>query len=603
MNYIGLILLGVAFVFSLADVLTLDREEGAKVETDRVVRVLHWQLEPGFREALDAVIEDYNALPHVKAAGYRVEQMAVTERVYDQFLNVHLISGTAPDLAAFGAKQGGNTRARYFEPFLDVLEKPNPYNSEGYLPEDIDPDFKAFVQDSPWKETFLNGLQSSLNRDLGYYYSIPIASWGTVRMYFNRDLLREVKTLTREALLSPEPPKWIQTVLAAKDVDGSLSYVDDSPELREWTLTDEPPRSYGQLILICEATREYARKHNREKLVPISGSYYSRDFFANAYNAALFYAWEDRLDVDKDSSFSALEWFRGFDQGIWDFNDPRMRAYYGLQVKLASYFPVGFLGLDREQANRRFVLGNALFLVTGAWDAAGIFASIQAGGSDSRSFEVGVSRFVLPRGSEKWASLNPRPASEVGWMDGVPLGLYKYSSLKSEAVDFLHYVTSLQPNRKLVQKAGWMPIVAGIEPVDRMKPFLPVVEGVRGSFRLQLTGGNLETLYEGQYLLHMSGDIDYPTFVDRVTTLMKDPVNGTDRQWYEQFRRTQETVRGVERSLSLQRYNHLVAGSLDRDIDLYEQVLTRSSDGISGLAVKRDWKRFGYKRPFPDSDP
>jgi hypothetical protein len=603
MNLIGLGLLIVAYVASLFDILQTNGggpEAQTQGDGERVVRVLHWQLEPGFREALDAVIEDYNALPHVREAGYRIKQMAVTERVYSQFLNVHLISGTAPDLSALGEQKMANNRAQFFEPFLDVLERPNPYYADEYLPEDIDPDLKAFLQKSPWKETFLNGLQASLDKDLGYYYTIPIASWGTVRMYTNQVLQREVKALVRKAFAEPGLPSWLDAVLADDPERTPGAYLPDTESLRAWLETDEPPETFGQLILLCEAARVYAETSGNDKLVPISGSHYSRDLFADRYNAPFFYAWEERIDRDYSGGFASIEVYAGFDHGRWDFEEPRLKAFYDLQIKLATYFPPGFLGLDREQANRRFILGNALFLVTGAWDAAGIFKGASERVDPSERFEVLVSELPLPAPNERWGSFDPKPATEVGTMNGVPLGLYKFSRNKEEALDFLLYVTSLEPNRKLVQQAGWLPIVVGSEPVDRMKPFLPVVKGVPDSFRYKITGGNVGTIYNGQYLLLLSGDIDYPTFVERVTAALNDPGNGIDRQWYEYFRRTRDNIRGIERSLGVQRFNQLRQGSLQTELNRYRQVLDRSSNGLSGLEAKKKWREFGYERPFPE---
>jgi raffinose/stachyose/melibiose transport system substrate-binding protein len=600
-NYIGLILLVVAYIISLMDVLRPQvTSEGEAIDPGNIVRVLHWQLEPGFREALDVVIEEYNALPHVREAGYAVQQMAVTERVYSQFLNVHLISGTAPDLATLGKSTMANNRAQFFEPFLDVLERPNPYNAEPYLPDDLDPQLRRFLINTPWKETFLDGLQSTLEPNLGYYFAIPVASWGTVRFYYNRDMLAAVKQLIRDGFAQPQLPGWMAAVLDDQPNTTPGAFLPDTPQLREWVAADSAPKTFGQLVLLCEACREYARLIGNDKLVPISGSSYSRDLFMDVYNSSFFYAWEDRLDFDRSSSFENLEVFAGYDQGLWDFQEPRLRAYYDLQMKLATYFPPGFLGLDREQANRRFILGNALLLATGAWDAAGIFIGAESRLDPEDRFEVGVIPFPLPAAGERWGQFDPKPRSEGGGGGGVPLALYKFSQHKEEAVDFLHYLTSYAGNSKFVSLAGWLPSVVGIDPVDEMKPFLPIIRGVPGQAKLAMIGGNVETIYNGQYYLLISGDISYETFVERVTAALEDERNGTLRQWYEQFRRSRENTRGIERSLTLQRFHQLIGNGLDQDVERYRQVLHRSSNGLGGLSTQRDWIRYGYDQPFPE---
>lgn len=601
-NYIGLGLLVVAFLASLVDILRPDVEEGEPVVDDRdIVHVLHWQLEPGFREALDLVIQDYNNLPHVREAGYKVEQMAVTERVYSQFLNVHLISGTAPDLAALGKAKMANNRAQFFEPYLEVLEEPNPYNADPYMPDDVDPELREFLQTSPWKETFINGLQSSLDPNLGYYYSIPIAAWGTIRFYYNTKLIGQVKGLLRDGFAAETLPPWMAAVLDPEPNATAGAFLPDSPALREWVAHDGPPETFGQLVLLSEACLAYARESGRNKLVPIAGSSYSRDLFASTYNAPFFYAWEDRLDFDKNSRIETYEVFAGYDHGLWDFEDPRLKAYYDLQRKLATYFPVGFLGLDREQANRRFILGNALFLATGAWDAAGIFMGAANRLNEEERFEVGVVEFPLPGGNERWGQFDPLPQSEASYMNGVPLALYKFSDHKKEAVDFLHYVTSYSANGKLVREAGWLPIVIGSETIPSMEPFLPIVKGVYGGLRFNFEGSSqVETIYNGQYLLLISDDIDYKTFTERVVEAFENERNGIDRQWVESFRRGRENTRGIERSLSLQRFNQLVGEDLSLEAERYQQVLDRSSGGLSGLKTLHNWRLYGYERHFPE---
>ncbi|MGC9452185.1 MAG: hypothetical protein ACP5I4_12155 [Oceanipulchritudo sp.] len=601
-NWIGLAILIVAYLVSLFEILRPDTESGEPVVDERdVVHFLHWQLEPGFREALDAVIHDYNALPHVREGGYKVKQMAVTERVYSQFLNVHLISGTAPDLATVGKAKMATNKAMFFEPFLDVLEKPNPYNQDPYLPGDIPTELRDFLSTSPWKETFIDGLQASLDPNTGYYYTIPAASWGTVRFFCNDKLLAAVKKVLRQGFSGAEPAPWAMKVLARDPNETEAGMLPDTPALREWIASDRPPETFGQLVLLCEATLQYGRVSGNDKLVPIAGSTYSRDLFASAYNASFFYAWEDLLDANRDGQSNNLELFAAYDVHKWSFADPRMKAYFDLQRKLASYFPTGFLGLDREQANRRFILGNALLLATGAWDAPGIYAGAGEKENPGDRFEVGIINFPLPASNERWGQFDPMERSEgSGGVAGVPMGLYKFSRHKTEAIDFLQYLTSLQPNEKLVRLAGWLPTVIGPEPVDNMKPFLPNIKGVPNSLGVSFTGGNIQTIYNGQYYLLISGDTSYEDFVRNVTAALEDERNGTRREWFEQFRRSRENVRGIERSLSLQRFQQLLQGDLEHEQQRYGQVLQRSSNGLSGLSVKREWLLTGMEEPFPE---
>ena len=75
-NWIAVFILLGAFIlsavrFSLLETSSLDEwEDGAKV-----IRVAHSQLEPGFREALELVMGEYNQLPHVQEAGFEWNRM------------------------------------------------------------------------------------------------------------------------------------------------------------------------------------------------------------------------------------------------------------------------------------------------------------------------------------------------------------------------------------------------------------------------------------------------------------------------------------------------------------------------------------------------
>ncbi len=599
-NHIGLAILVVAFAAGLFDILRPRAEaDGRVVDEDRVVHFLHWQLEPGFREALDAVIADYNRLPHVREQGYKVRQMAVTERVYRQFLNVHLISGTAPDLAAASQHSMAANRAQFFEPFLEVLERPNPYNAPEWLPPDMEPRLAEFLSSAAWKETFVDGLQGSVDATTGYVYTIPVATWGTIRMYVNRSLLGQAKQVLREAFAMPERPAWLEAQLSDRPDETPLAMLPDSPGLRAWLAGDASPQTFGQLILLCEALRVHAQRTGNTRLVPIAGSSYSRDIFASIYNASFFYAWEDKLDYDLNSQTSNLELFAAFEHGRWDFDDPRLRAYFELQVRLATYFPAGFLGLDREQANRRFILGNALFLVTGAWDAAGIFIGSQSRLNPADRFEVEVINLPVPARDERWGRFDPRPRAEALFGGGVPMALYKFSRNKKEATDFLLYLTGVAANQKFIEQAGWLPAVIGPQPAERMRPFLPDQRGVAAGLAFNMTGGNVQTIYNGQYYLLISRDIPFDTFVERVTAAMRDPRNGMDRQWHAQFIQARDTIRTVERSLSVQRLHQLLEGRAATADPRYIQVLHRSSSGLSGLGVPYLWRICGYERPFP----
>ena len=110
-----------------------------------MVRILHWQLEPGYREGMNTIIDAYNNLPMSKKTRWEVRQMAVTERVYASFST---FTSLAAPLRIFAKKAmssllgSGAQLARFFEPISGFVQDPNPYNQDAYLPGTMDEDLK-----------------------------------------------------------------------------------------------------------------------------------------------------------------------------------------------------------------------------------------------------------------------------------------------------------------------------------------------------------------------------------------------------------------------------------------------------------------------------
>ena len=90
-----------------------------------------------------------------------MEQNAISERVYAQFMNVHLISGTAPDIAVKRETDliKGNALAKFFSPLGNYVEEPNRYNQPEYQADDISMELSQYLADTMWRDTFFDGLQ------------------------------------------------------------------------------------------------------------------------------------------------------------------------------------------------------------------------------------------------------------------------------------------------------------------------------------------------------------------------------------------------------------------------------------------------------------
>ncbi len=597
-NFLGIVFLVTAFLTSIVQVVrvSLTSGEGPLAGGRKVIRIAHWQLEPGYREAMDEMIEKYNNLPHVKAAQVEVRQVPVTEKAYAQWLNVQLMSGTAPDICERGMARmasGSDYTARFFEPLGELVAQPNPYNAALYLPDHLPADLKKFLSERPWSETFIDGMQGGWVEDLQNYYAVPTSSWGAIRLFCNQEMIQRAKGVTNAALNAQPQPQWLAQFIA----DG---YVTDTPELRAWTADARMPDTMGRLLLVCQAVRQLALQTGNDKLVPIAGSRYSQGMFMSRYLVPFTSAYARKLDLNLDSNVDDVETLAGYASGEWSFQDARMRAYFDCLGAICREFPPGFLALERDQANNRFVLGNAAMIASGGWDASSIFRGAAARSNPTERFTVVVIDFPLPGPGEKWHQFISDRGNEAQATAGAPYQVDQRSPHKQWAIDFLQYFSSFAPNERFNQVAGWIPAVVGASPEPQMQPFSPNPEGLMGGDRINFVlGGNISTIFQGQLWLYMSGDGDYDSFVRQVAQAIADPRYGADRCWFDRWQRASDYHRNRERTLGVEAARQLLLNEPDA-ADKYRRSLLLSVSENGGNTLRATWHELYPDRPFPE---
>jgi raffinose/stachyose/melibiose transport system substrate-binding protein len=411
LNTIGFSLLGLCFVLSLGRILLNKfRPASADGQQQITLRVAHWQLENGVREAFDAIAAEYTKLhPHVK-----VVQIPIPERIYTNWLITQLVGETAPDLIQLGAATNEERLARYFVPISDLANSPNPYNQgtplEGQL----------------LRNTFFDGMLGGFNVTLLEYYGVPVSGHST-RMYYNLDLLRQI------------------------------------------TGSEDPPRTYEELIALCRRCQAYAREHELP-FVPIAGSKYNAPFLMNA----LFSSQTQRMVEDlnppgrlgPESGLRSLQ----FLQGKWNLQHPAYRSGLDLLHEIGQYMQPGFIQLLRDDATLTFVQGRSLMICTGSWDATSI--------RDQSNFKVGVALIPLPSADHpRYGKYTHGSLSEAGHIASVALGLTRNSAHPNVARDFLRFLASPRISQLWADTSGWIPSVIGVTANESVRPFLPNVEG------------------------------------------------------------------------------------------------------------------------------
>jgi raffinose/stachyose/melibiose transport system substrate-binding protein len=314
-NLLAVVLVAGCFVLALTGVLRRQREAA---EPGRVVlRLAHWQLEAGVKEAFDQIARDYEALhPNV-----RIVQMRIPQRVFPQWALTQLVGGTAPDLIEIGYNLESLQLARYLTPITEHVGQPNPYNAGTPL------------EGMPWRSTFVDGLAVGYNDKLGDYYGVP-TFFATVRVFYNRNLMRQI------------------------------------------TGRDVPPATFDEFIRLCEQARDHAATSGAA-FVPISGSRDNAPFMLDELFEGMSqklvqeFSRGQGLYASQDSFFLALL------ADEWSVRSPAVRAGLEVMREVGRFMQPGFLQLRREDALFAFTQGNALMLAAGSWETSGLVAQSQ----------------------------------------------------------------------------------------------------------------------------------------------------------------------------------------------------------------------------------
>lgn len=499
---IGVSMLIIAFLASL--IVAVRNTMRIERPVKPVVYIAHWQLEKGYREALQMVIDDYNKLhPEIE-----VRQMGVTERVYAQWINTQLIAGTAPDICEMGQSKvfaSDEYTVKYFIPLSEYLVQPNPYNKGTSL------------ESLPWKETMLDGMKGGFKEGLQEYYGTP-TSLTAMRLFYNKKLLSDAVS------------EWNGANPSAAIQDG-------------------PPTSFGHWMKQCEAIKAYAAKHN-DQILPIVSCYQIAGM-QGKLEVPFTSNLADQLDLDLDGTTTPVETYIGYIQKKISLESPEVKSMFETVKRVGDQMQSGFSAMDRQQAQFRFVNELAGFLWTGSWDANG--TAVQA---EAKGFDVGVFDFPLPAKGEPGGEYVRGRANETMSGAGV-YGVFKGSRHQQQALDFLKYLTSQQPNQKLNEVSQWPPLTIGAKPSKLMEPFAADMRGFNTRLNFNI-GSRVQTEINGKILNYYQGDDSYDAFKHAFEKIVVDPARGGDWGWWFEFDKARTDSRNKERTLGQQQALELI---------------------------------------------
>lgn len=418
---VGFGLLAAVFAVSVALVATRQRQASAPGVV--TLRFAHWQLEGGLREAFAAVAERYMQMhPNV-----RVEQMPIPERVYGSWMRTQLVGGTAPDLIEFGQLPMDvmdELLARNFMPLTAEVERPNPYNRGTPL------------ERVPWRETFVDGLDTGYRTsNLREYYKIPTAMF-TSRIYYNRELWREV--------------------------------LGETPE----------PKTFAEFREIARRA-EAARAADGKPLVALAGAFRNAWPLIDAEFGSQTQRLSLNIDADNNLTLASSEVAVGWLRRQWSSETPEFGKGLAMARELIETLGPGFVQQTRDDATFLFLQRRALMVIAGSWDYTSL--------TSQAAFAIGVFPLPLPATDDPVygpAMLGRMNEAETGAQSAFTINAA--SAHPDVALDFLQFITSQEGNRLFAEKSRWLPAINGLLPAESLRPLMPVLDGYPNGFNARL---------------------------------------------------------------------------------------------------------------------
>ncbi|MEZ0296018.1 MAG: extracellular solute-binding protein [Candidatus Methylacidiphilales bacterium] len=456
MNMIGFSLLGICFAIATYRIIV---RTGATADPNLItIRMSHWQLEAGVRDGLDRVARDYEKICADRGQKVKVEQIPVPEQVYANWFITQLVGGTAPDLVEI--REGGTDErlARYFQPYSNYLQEPNPYNKGTDL------------EGVPWRNTFLDGLTSAYKPELLDYYTIPFTVL-TTRVFYNKPMYKQI--------------------------------VGDRPT----------PNTYEEFMQLCEDVTAYAKKTNQPGLLPMAGSKYNGPMVMNRLFGSQTQKFTQRNNRGLYWTNAPEENIMAFLRKDWSMETPDIISGLDLMQSIIKYMQPGFIQLQRDDATLNFVQKHSLMIASGAWDRTSI--------EQESPFEVGVFRIPLPMPSNPTYGKYVMGQVAEGGSTAVGFGLNRASPNMDMAVDFYRYLTSRKGSEVFSEYSGWLPSIIGAKIPAKLEAFRPDMDGYPGGTEL-LQGSESRRIWDSSfYLLARTPDTTVP-FRNEITPQLRE---------------------------------------------------------------------------------
>jgi raffinose/stachyose/melibiose transport system substrate-binding protein len=453
--YLGFGLVVISYIAALTNVFRTGQEQ--TWTNKKVIRICHWQLETGFREAFDWVIGEYEKIhPDVK-----VIQLAIPDKAYQQYIVTQFVGRTAPDIIEAGqlansSEATNSTIARYFYGLSELVYQPNPYNDGNEL------------KGVPWIHTFKHDLEWNWDAANLDYYTIGITGISR-RLVYNKTLLKKI------------------------------------------TGRDVPPSNFRAFLDMCKQVKKYSDSTGQQVYALAAAKYQYEDIVEKLRTSLTVPHGRDTIDRNMDAQGDpGIEPFFGWLEGRFKLDDDRARISNEPARELLPYVEPGFMAKDRQDAAFSFSQKKALMILTASWDMNSMVVQARASG-----FELGVMEFPIPDGNDpKYGKYAEGVSGEYKDFN-MPFGVCKLSRHADVAIDFLRFYSSKEIAEGFCERCGWMCAIRGTKDVDFIEGFEPTYVGYSFLGNPWIIGNETYTLKEQLKWDFYMGKISFDEFVKR----------------------------------------------------------------------------------------
>lgn len=378
--------------------------EDDSFQEERTIFLFHPMEGEEIQSALESVVRLYEE----QNPGWHIKPTHVPIKTYPMWIKTKLPGESPPDIVGI-ARISQEDMMNYLHRFTTEAEQPNPYNVGTPL------------EGIPWRETFLNGLESSFNaledsRDVVGTSHISYID----RFIYNKDLLRR---LTGDDRIPDNLEEFLEFA----------SNLKQHSEFDGYVIAGDSDAPYFFRRFLNQITQEFAMREPSLR--------------ANSHMGQM----------------------RDYLRGDWQVDSSPIRESWEIISAFGSLFQSGFLYASKDERIFKFLAGQALMMP---------MSSVRYGIIAKRApFQIGLFRLPSVDPSQsRYGKLVYGPLSERSNHLSMTLGVVARSPKRAQALDFLMFLTSYE-GASLFSRESLS--ISGVEvPVpEELRDFAPVLDG------------------------------------------------------------------------------------------------------------------------------